>query len=104
MIEQVFGYTATDEKTIERIIQDGNIHLNHMVLPKGEGFPEHFANATVYMTVLRGQLSIDLNDQGTQAYGRGDILKIPQGTKMRGFNQHSEVLELLIVKAPAPQN
>lgn len=103
-MEQVYHYCTSDEKAIERIVQDENIHLYHMVLPGGESFPEHFANATVYMTVIRGRLSIDLGLQETHEYSRGDILKIPQGTKMRGYNQQDDVLELLIVKSPAPQN
>jgi len=98
MIEQVFRYTVTQEKTIERIVADEALHINHMVLPKGEGFPEHVANAAVYMTVLRGELSLVLNGQPAALYGKGDILKIPQGTAMRGFNQADETLELLIVK------
>jgi quercetin dioxygenase-like cupin family protein len=98
MIEQVFRYTVTEEKTIERIVADETLHINHMVLPKGEGFPEHVANAAVYMTVLRGQLTLVLNGQPAARYGAGDILKIPQGTAMRGFNQADEMLELLVVK------
>lgn len=98
MIEQVFRYTITGEKTIERVVMDEPLNINHMVLPKGEGFPEHVANATVYMAVLRGQLSLILGGQPTAPYGKGDILKIPQGTVMRGFNPADETLELLIVK------
>ncbi len=102
MTEQVFNLAETGEKTMERVLQDGNIHLNHMVLPQGEGFPGHAANATVYMTVMRGRLSITLNDQPPHAYPKGTVLKIPLGTQMRGTNEDPEVLELLIVKAPAP--
>ena len=98
MIEQAYRYTVTEEKTIERVVADDTLNLNHMVLPKGEGFPEHVANATVYMTVLRGQLALNLGGQPTAPYGKGDILKIPQGTTMRGFNQADDILELLIVK------
>jgi quercetin dioxygenase-like cupin family protein len=98
MTEQVFQCALTDEKTIERVIEDEVLHINHMVLPEGEGFPEHIANAAVYMTVIRGRLSIDLDDQPTREYGNGTILKIPQGTRMRGQNRHGGALELLVVK------
>jgi hypothetical protein len=29
-----------------------------MVFPEGEGLPEHLSNANLYMTVIRGRLSI----------------------------------------------
>jgi quercetin dioxygenase-like cupin family protein len=98
MIEQVFHYTATEDKTLEQAVRDDALHINHMVLPEGEGFPEHNANALVYMAVIRGQLSIELDGGPVRQYRRGDILKIPQGTKMRGFNAEPEMLELIVVK------
>lgn len=102
MIEQVYHFTAAEDKVLERVIQDETLHMNHMVLPKGESFPEHAANAAVYMIVARGRLSIDLNDQGTHEYGRGAVLKIPQGTKMKGINRQDEALELIVVKLFTP--
>ena len=104
MVEQVFQLSAGSEKIIERVITDENIHYLHMVFPKGEGLPEHFSNSNVYMTVLRGNLSISLNEQETHEYGAGTILKIPFQTKMNVRNGHNETLELVIVKAPAPGN
>ena len=56
------------------------------------------------MTVVRGVLSIGLDDTGTREYPAGTLLKIPQDTKMDIKNKHSETLELIVVKAPAPGN
>jgi quercetin dioxygenase-like cupin family protein len=103
MTEQIFTYTNTDEKTIERIIQGESIHVNHMVLPQGESFPEHVANARVYMAVLRGMLTIHLNDRQPHTYEQGSVLVIQEGTKMKGTNLRENVLELLIFKAFAPK-
>ena len=36
-----------------------------MVFNENDGLPEHFANSTVYMTVIRGTLSIGLDEQGS---------------------------------------
>ena len=99
MIEQVFRYTTSDNKTLERVVQDEAVHVNHMVLPRGEGFPEHVANANVYMTVLRGQLLLRLGEQEIHEYQRGDVLKIPKGTNMKGENHEEETVELLVVKS-----
>lgn len=104
MIEQIFKMTLGNEKTIEKIIQDENVHYNHMILNKDEGLPEHFSNSTVYMTVLRGILSIGLDGQEIHQYEAGSILKIPFNTKMNVKNYNEQVLELIVVKAPAPKN
>lgn len=103
MAEEVFKFTVTDEKTIEKVIMDGNIHYIHMVFGKGEGFPEHNANAAVYMSVIRGRLSIEIGGGVVREYERGSVLKIPFGSKMKGGNRDSDTLELIIVKAPAPK-
>jgi len=104
MIEKNYKYQVVDEKMIERIVDDENIHLNHMVLTKGTGLPEHFSNSNVYMIIVRGTMSIKLDDQGTNLYTVGDILNIPYNTKMNVENHHDEVLEFFVVKAPNPKD
>lgn len=103
MIEQIFKLSRGNEKAVEKVIFDENIHYLHMIFNKGEGLPEHFSNSNVYMTVVRGKLSIGLNDQEIHEYEAGTLLKIPYQTKMNVKNQHEESLELIIVKAPAPK-
>lgn len=103
MVEQVFRLSTTDDKAIEKVLFDENIHYMHMVFNKSEGPPQHYSNANVYMTVVRGRLSIDLDDQGIHEYDRGSLLKIPIDTKMSILNLHDDVLELIVVKSPAPQ-
>lgn len=103
MVEKIFKLTLSDEKMVERVVMDENLHYIHMVFGNGEGLPEHFANSVVYMTVLRGTLTIQLNDQETHIYEAGTLLKIPFETKMNVGNKHDAVLELIVVKAPAPK-
>jgi quercetin dioxygenase-like cupin family protein len=103
MIEQVFRMSVTDNKAVEKILLDENIQYIHMVFNQNEGLPEHFTNSNVYMTVVRGALSIGLGDQGIHEYPKGTLLKIPFQTKMNVKNLSSETLELIIVKAPAPK-
>ncbi|MEA4824587.1 MAG: cupin domain-containing protein [Clostridiaceae bacterium] len=104
MIEKEYQLSKTNDKAIERVIFDENLHYLHMVFNKGEGLPEHFSNSNVYMTVIRGKLSIGLNEQDTHEYDAGTLLKIPFQIKMNVRNQNDETLELIIVKAPAPKN
>lgn len=103
MIEKVFAMTMGNEKTVEKVIGDDNIHYMHFIFGKSEGLPEHLSNSNVYMTVLRGMLSIGLDDQEIHEYSSGTVLSIPFKTKMNVKNLHDEVLELTVIKAPAPE-
>lgn len=104
MIEQIFELARGNEKTVEKVVFDENVNYLHMIFNKDEGLPEHFSNSNVYMTVIRGKLSIGLNDQEIHEYEAGTLLKIPFQTKMNVKNLYHETLELIVVKAPAPQN
>jgi quercetin dioxygenase-like cupin family protein len=104
MIEKEFKLAQTNEKIVEKVVADENIHYMHMIFEKDEGLPEHFSNSNVYMTIVRGVLSIALNDQGIHEYEAGTLLKIPFQTRMNVKNLHSQILELIIVKAPAPKS
>ena len=103
MIEQIYNLSRGNEKAVEKVIFDENLHYLHMVFNKTEGLPEHFSNSNVYMTVVRGKLSIGLNDQEIHEYEAGTLLKIPFQTKMNVKNLNEETLELIVVKAPAPK-
>lgn len=104
MIEKVYKYSTTDEKTVEKLIMDENVNYIHMVFGNGEGLPEHYSNSNVYMNVIRGKLTIQLNDQEPHDYEKGSLLEIPYNTKMNVGNSNEATLELVVVKAPAPQN
>ena len=103
MVEQIFSLSRGNENAVEKVIFDENLHYLHMVFNKTEGLPEHFSNSNVYMTVVRGKLSIGLNDQEIHEYEAGTLLKIPFQTKMNVKNLNEETLELIVVKAPAPK-
>ena len=104
MIEKEYKLSKTNEKAVEKVVFDDNLHYLHMVFSQNEGLPEHFSNSNVYMTVIRGKLSIELDNQEVHVYEAGTLLVIPINTKMNVKNLHSETLELIIVKAPAPNN
>ena len=104
MIEKEYVLSQTDEKAIEKVLFDENLHYIHVVFNKDDGLPVHNSNSNVYMTVIRGTLSIGLGEQEIHTYKAGTLLKIPHQTKMNVKNLHSETLELIIVKAPAPNS
>lgn len=104
MIEKVYDYTLGNEKTIERIVADKNVNINHMILNKGECLPEHYSNSNVYMTVIRGTVTLTLNDKPSETFKTGKIINIAYNTKMNVCNTEDEVLEIFVIKAPAPEN
>lgn len=103
MVENEIRFTVSDEKVIERVLEDDNVGINHMVLRKSEALPEHYSNSNVYMIVARGQVTLRLNDQEPHTYVAGGIVTIPYRTKMNVSNEGDEVLELFVVKAPSPR-
>lgn len=102
MIENIHNLATGSEKIIEKVVQEDNIHYIHMIFGKDEGLPVHNANSNVYMTVLRGTLTIILEDQSANKYQAPTLLEIPFKTKMDIKNRDDETLELIVVKAPAP--
>ncbi len=102
MVEKQVRYTLSEEKVIERLIEDDNVAINHMILRKSEALPEHHANSNVYMIVARGEVTLRLDAQEPHDYPAGSIMLIPHQTKMNVSNQHDNSLELFVVKAPSP--
>jgi len=102
MIEDFFELDQGNEKVIEKVIMNEHLHYIHMIFKKDEGLPEHQANSTVYMTVVRGTLSIGLGGQETHRYKAGSLIKIPYTTTMNVNNKDDETLELIVIKVPAP--
>ena len=102
MVEKVFEMTKTHEKIIEKVFVNEHLQYTHAVFPQNDGLPLHQSNANVCMTVLKGTLSIGLNDEEVKTYLPMHVLWIPFNTKMNVRNEHQETLEILIIKAPAP--
>jgi quercetin dioxygenase-like cupin family protein len=102
MLEKLYTFAMTSEKTIEKIVDDENVNINHMILPRGEGLPQHYSNSNVYMVVTKGNITLQLDDQENQTYETGSIINIPFKTKMNVFNDTCDLTEIFVLKAPAP--
>ncbi len=103
MIEEVFKLAAGDCRVIEKVLLDQNLHYLHMILGEGDGLPEHDTNSTLYMTVIRGNLTIALGGNPAREYDAGTLIKIPDKTKMKIDNRHGGALELIVIKSPPRQ-
>jgi quercetin dioxygenase-like cupin family protein len=102
MIENKYSYTLTDTKTIERIVSDENVDINHMVLGPGEALPEHDTNSNVHMIVVRGAVTLRLDDQEPHTFPAGSIIAIPYRTHMNASNTGESIMEIFVIKAPSP--
>lgn len=104
MLENIYRFSTDNAKHIEKIIDDDPVLINHIVLPKGEGLPEHYSNSNVYMIIIRGEMTLKLNEQEPQLYTGGQIITIPYQTKMNVNNAGDHVLEFFVVKSPNPKH
>jgi len=104
MLENIYSFKITEDTIIEKILDDPNLAINHIVLKPEEKLPEHNANSNVYLVILKGLLTIKLDLQEQAEYSAGNIINIPYGARMNITNKSHHILEFLVVKAPNPKN
>ena len=104
MLEKIYGLSTSDEKSIGKIIDDDHVGINHMVLPKGDSLPQHYSNSNVYMIIIRGTMTLKLDEQEPHKYTARQIISIPNHAKMNVNNLDDDILEFFVVKSPNPRN
>lgn len=104
MLEKVYCFSSANTKNVEKIIDDDPIVINHMVLPQGAALPEHYSNSNMYMMIMRGKMTLKLDDQEPHEYTKGQIINIPYHIKMNINNFNEDILEFFVVKSPNPRN
>ena len=60
-----------------------------------------FTESKVFVATDIEQITVTMDEQEVHEYKKGSVLKIPFKTKMNVGNKHDEILELIVVKAPA---
>lgn len=104
MIETNYEFKTSDVKLVEKIIDDDNIHLNHIILAKNQNMPEHFSNSNVYLIIVQGEMRLILGVQEAHDYSHGSIVNVPYNTKMLIKNENSPLMEFFVVKSPNPRD
>lgn len=104
MIEKSYSFTKTEAKTMEKIIDDERVNINHIVVPAGDAVKTHVSNSFVHQIIVRGTLSLSLEDGPFADYPAGTIVAVPFNQKMSIENHGSETLEFFVVKAPNPRD
>ncbi|HOX14396.1 MAG TPA: cupin domain-containing protein [Spirochaetia bacterium] len=104
MIESAFPFARTDSQTMEKIVDDERVNINHIVVEPGKAVPTHVSNSFVHQVVVRGTLSLSLEDGPATPHPAGTIVAVPFNTKMAIQNEGTETLEFFVVKAPNPRD
>ncbi len=103
MLEKLYTYVTDDNKHIEKLIDDDEVMINHMVLPVGESVPDHYSDSKVHMIIARGELTLELDNQTPHTYPRGSIVNVPYHTFMKIRNEGKETTEFFVTKTPSPR-
>ena len=103
MVEKVYNFTTeSDSRVVEKIVSTDEVQIIHMIFPKGEGTPKHFTNSKVHLIVVKGEMTLTLEDQEPKVYPAGTIVHLPFNTRMVAQNLTSDILEFFVIKAPHP--
>ncbi len=98
-MEEIYSYTLTDEEIFENVFTEESLLMNHAVIPPGKVFPAHPTDASVHALIIRGDLSVALEDGAANTYTRGQLVHIPKGVLSELGNRGTEPVELFIVKS-----
>lgn len=104
MIEKSFPFARTESKTMEKVIDDERVNINHIIVPPGESVRTHVSNSFVHQIIVRGILSLSLEDGPFSDHPAGSIVAVPFNMKMAIENRGAETLEFFVVKAPNPRD
>lgn len=97
-MEKVYTYTLTDQELFENIFKDDKILMNHVIVPPGKIFPKHPTDAVVYALIIRGELSLTIENHEMNTYKAGQLVNIPKDTNSELGNRGKKVLELFVIK------
>ncbi len=97
-MEKVYQYTITDQEIFENIFKDARLLMNHVVVPPGKVFPQHPTDAIVYALIIRGELSVAVENNAAKTFRVGQLVNIPKGVNTELGNRGGEPLELFVVK------
>ncbi len=104
MIETTYEFKTSDSKLVEKIVNDDNVHINHIILEKGQNMPEHFSNSNVYFIIVQGEMRLTLNDNEPNNHTHGSIVNVPYNTKMLIQNINTPLMEFFVLKSPNPKH
>ncbi|MDD3947654.1 MAG: cupin domain-containing protein [Clostridia bacterium] len=103
MPEIVYGYSQKSNKTFEKLVDDDHVVINHIVMPKGDGLPDHITNSNVYLLITKGELTVKFENKDVRAYSAGQLVHIPFRVQMNMSNNADLPAEFFVLKTPNPR-
>ena len=101
MLETIYKFNSSNDKLIEKLVENSILAINHIVLPPLDVLPEHISTANLYLIILGGNITLKLGQQQLANYTKGNIINIPLSTMMKIENQTNELLEFIVIKSLA---
>ena len=77
---KVYPYTITDQEIFENVFKDEKLLMNHVIVPPGKVFPKHPTDAIVYILIVRGELSLAVENSEPETFKVGQLANIPKGS------------------------
>lgn len=102
-MEKVYVFKQSMDKLIEKVLDDDEVMINHIILNQGESLPQHDSNSNVYMLIVRGAVTVACADKAAVRYAHGSIVNIPGKVSMRITNADLNQAEFFVIKAPSPR-
>lgn len=93
-----FPYTQTQTSIFENIFKLDNVLMNHVVIEPSQVFPKHPTDAAVYALIVKGVLSIAIEESAAEDYTEGQVVHIPKGVVSELGNRSGELVELFVLK------
>lgn len=109
MIEKELQYfsdlSSLDRQVLmEKVVDDERVNINHIAVKPGHAVPTHVSNSWVHQIIVRGTLSLSLEDGPFYDHPAGSIVAVPFNQKMVIENHGTDMLEFFVVKAPNPRD
>ena len=96
---ELFKYTLTENEIFENVFTEKNLLLNHVVIPEKKYFEKHPTDAKVHIIILRGNLSIAIEDGDRVIYKKGVVITASKGTVSELGNPGPGITELMVIKS-----
>ena len=93
-----FPYTQTQTSIFENIFKLDDLLMNHAVIEPGQIFPKHPTDADVYALIVKGVLSVALEDEMPKTFDEGQVVHIPKGLMSELGNRGEKTVELFVLK------
>ena len=88
---KVYPYTITDQEIFENVFKDEKLLMNHVIVPPGKVFPKHPTDAIVYILIVRGELSLAVENSEPETFKVGQLANIPKGVISELGNKSNEL-------------